>query len=85
MYVEDREKLNINNSSQLLCTIFIAKYVSLGLYNKDLEKQFIIDNKQLQLDKNYDWNLFGVFDKPAGTFSDHESFCIHDDLSDRIK
>ena len=31
------------------------------------------------------WDLIGIPDKPDGTLSDHEYFCIHDDLFDRIQ
>ena len=46
---------------------------------------FIIDHKKLQFDKNYVWKLIGIPEKPNGTFSDKEYFCIHDDLFDRIQ
>ena len=29
--------------------------------------------------------LFVICDKPDGSLSDHETFCIHDDILDRIK
>ena len=65
--------------------IFIAKYVSLALYDVDLEKLFIIDHEQLQFDKTDGLTLIGLPEKEYGTLSDHEYFCIHDDLFDRIK
>ena len=61
------------------------KYGSLGLYDEYLEKRFIIDHEQLKFDKNNVWDLFGIYNKPDGTFSDHEKFCIHDDLFYKIK
>ena len=85
LYIEDREKLNINNKSQLSCTMFLVKYISLALYDEDPWKIFIIDHKQLQFDKKYGWNLIGIPDKPNGTFPDHKYFCIHDDLFDIIQ
>ena len=85
MYIEDREKLNIKNKSQLSCTTFLAKYVSLALYDEYMEKRFIIDHEQLEYDKNVVWNLIGITEKPDGTLSDHEYFCIYDDLFDRIQ
>ena len=72
MYIEDWEKLNINNKSQLSCTMFLAKYGSLDLYDEDLEKIFIIDYEQLKVDKNSGWGLIGIPDKPDGTLSGHE-------------
>ena len=65
--------------------MFLAKYGSLALCDEDLEKRFIIDQEQLKFDKNYRWTLFGICDKPNGTLSDHETFCIHNYLFDRIK
>ena len=78
-------KLNINSNSQLSCTTFPAKYGNLDIYNEDTEKIFIIDHEQLQFDKTDGWNLIGIPEKEDGTFSDHEYFCIYDDLFDRIQ
>ena len=50
-----------------------------------MDKRFIIDHEQLQLDKNAGWTLIGISEKPNGTLSDHEYFCIHDDIFDRIQ
>ena len=84
-YIEDWEKLNINNKNQLSCTMFFEKYGSLALYDEDLEKIFIIDHEQLQFDKNAGWILIGIPEKPDGTLSDHDYFCIHDDICDIIQ
>ena len=65
--------------------MFLAKYVSLALYDKDLEKRFIIDHEQLKFDKNAGRTLIGITDKPEGTLSDHEYFFIYDDIFDRIQ
>ena len=80
LYVEDREKLNIKNKSQLSRTLFMEKYGSLDLYDEDLVKMFLVDHEQLQFDKNSGWTLIGIHKKPDGFLSDHEYFCIHDDL-----
>ena len=64
--------------------MFISKYGSLDLYGKYPQKIFIIDQEKLQFDKNYGWTLFGICDKPDGTLSDYEKFCIHDDIFDKI-
>ena len=85
MYIEDWVKLNIKNKRQLSCTMFLEKYGSLALYDEDLEKIFIIDHEQLQFDKNAGWTLIGIPEKEDGTLSDHEYFCIHDDIFDRIQ
>ena len=50
-----------------------------------MEKIFIIDHKQLKFDKNAGWNLIGIPDKPDVTFSDNDTFCIHDDIFDIIQ
>ena len=48
-------------------------------------KIFIIDHEQLQCDKNAGCALIGIPEKPGGTLVDHEYFCIHYDLFDRIQ
>ena len=65
--------------------MFLAKYVSLDIYDEDMKKIFIIDHEQLQFDKNYGWDLIGIPEKPDETLSDHEYFFIHDDIFDRIQ
>ena len=65
--------------------MFLAKYDSLDLYYEDLKKIFIIDHEQLQFDKNDEWDLIRIPEKPDGTLFDHEYFCIHDDIFDRIQ
>ena len=68
-----------------MCTTFPEKYGSLVLYDEDLEKRFIIDHKQVEFGKNYGWKLIGIPEKPVGTLSDHEYFCIHDNIFDIIQ
>ena len=82
LYIEDREKLNINNKIQLSCNIFLSKQGILDLYDKDLDKIFIIDHKQLQFDKKSGSTLNGIPEKPDETLSDNDYFCIHDDIFD---
>ena len=65
--------------------MFLEKYGILALYDEDLEKRFIIDHKQLEFDKTDGWNLIGIPEKEDGSFSDHDFFCIHDDLFDIIQ
>ena len=77
--------MNIKNKRQLLCNTFLEKYNSLDLYDEDLEKIFIIDHKELEFDKNYGWTLIGIPPNPDGYLPDHEYFCIHDDIFDRIQ
>ena len=54
--------------------MFLAKYGSLALYDVDLEKIFIIDHEQLQLDKTDGWTLIGLPEEEYVTLSDHEYF-----------
>ena len=77
--------MNINNKRQLSCTMFIARYGSLDVYDEDTEKIFTIDHEKLEFDKNAGWTLIGISEKPDETLSYHEYFWIHDDLFDRIK
>ena len=64
--------------------MFLEKYGSLALYDEYLEKIFIIDHEQLKFDKNTGSNLIGICDRPDSSLSNHETFCIHDDLFDKI-
>ena len=43
--------------------MFLAKYVSLALYDEDPKKRFIIDHEQLKFDKTDGWNLIGIPEK----------------------
>ena len=54
--------------------MFLEKYGSLALYYEDLKRIFIIDHKQLELNKDAGWNLFGLPEKPDVHFSDHDYF-----------
>ena len=42
-YIEYWGNFNIKNKSQLSKAVFLAKYISLDLYDEDLNKIFIID------------------------------------------
>ena len=48
-------------------------------------KIFIIDHGKIQSDKNSGWKLIGDPEEPDRYLLDHEYFCIHDDLFDRIQ
>ena len=48
-------------------------------------KRFIIDHKLLEFNKTDGWTLIGIPEKEYGTLSDHEYFCIHDDIFNRIQ
>ena len=45
----------------------------------------IIDHEILECNKTDGWTLNGIPEKEDGTFSDHEYFCMHDDIFDRIQ
>ena len=62
-----------------------VKYGFLFIYDEDTEKIFIINHEQIQFDKNLGWNLIVVPEKRDGTLSNHEYFCIHHDIFDRIQ
>ena len=49
-----------------------------------MEKRYSIDYKGIRFVKGYRYALIGNPDHPDGTSTDHEYFCIHDDLFDRI-
>ena len=85
MYIEELGKNHIKNKSQVSKTMFLSKKGSLYLNDEDIEKRFIIDHEQLQFDKTDGWTLIGIPEKEDASFSDHEYFCIHDDLFDRIQ
>ena len=62
----------------------MAKHGGLSLYDIDIEKIFSIDDKEFHFVKGYGYALIGNPDHPDGTSNNHEYFCIHDDLFDRI-
>ena len=63
---------------------FLAKYGGLSLYDIDTEKRYSIDDKEIHFAKVNRYALIGNPDHPDGYSMDHEYFCIHDDLFDRI-
>ena len=65
-------------------TRFLAKYGGLSLYDIDTEKRYSIDDKEIHFVKGDGYALIGNPDHPDGTSTDHEYFCIHNDLCDRI-
>ena len=69
---------------QRIRTHFLAKYGGLSLYDISFEKRYYIDDKGIHFVKGYGYALIGDPDHPDETSTDHEYFCIHDDLFDRI-
>ena len=62
----------------------MAKYGGLSLYDTDTENRYSIDDKEIHFVKGDGYSLIGNPDHPDDTSTDHEYFCIHDDLFDRI-
>ena len=62
----------------------MSKYGGLSLYDINFEKRYLIDDEYNNFVKGYGYALFGHPDHPDGTSNDHEYFCIHEDLFDRI-
>ena len=65
-------------------TCFLAKYGGLSLYKIDTEKRYSIDDKEIHFVKGDGYALIGNPDNPDGSSTDHEYFCIHENLFDRI-
>ena len=63
-------------------TCFLAKYVGLSLYDIDTEKRYSIDEKEMHFVKGEGYALIGNPDFPDSSSTDHEYFCIHEDLFD---
>ena len=74
----------MKNNDQISRTRFLAKYGGLSLYNIDMEKRYSIDDKEIHFLKGDGYALIGNPDYPDGSSTDHEYFCIHDDLFDII-
>ena len=62
----------------------MAKYGGLSIYGIDMKKRYSIDDKGTIFLKGYGYALIGNPDHPDGSSTDHEYFCIRDDLFDRI-
>ena len=69
---------------QRSCTRFLVKYGGLSLYDIDMEKRYYIYDKEIHFVKGDRYALIGNPDHPDWTSTDHEYFCIHNDLFDRI-
>ena len=62
----------------------MAKYGGLSLYDIYMEKRYSIDDNEINFVKGDGYALIGNPYHPDGSSTDHEYFCIHDDLFDRI-
>ena len=63
----------------------VAKYGSLGFYDEDIEKIFIIAHEELQFEKNDFRNLIWITNERNGSMSDHKYFFINEDIFDIIQ
>ena len=63
-------------------TSFLAKYGGLSLYDIDTDKRYSIGDKYIHFVNGYRCSLIGNPDHPDGNLTDHEYFCVHDDLFD---
>ena len=77
-------KIFNEENDQRTRTRFLEKYGGLSIYDIDTEKRYYIDDKCIHFVKGDIYNLIGNPDHPYGTATDHEYFCIHDELFDRI-
>ena len=74
----------MNKYDQIYRTHFLVKYEGLSLYDIDMEKRYSIDDKEIHFVNWYGYALIVNPDHPDGTSTDHEYFCIHDGLFDRV-
>ena len=74
----------MKKNDQRTRTRFLAKYGGLSLYDIYFRRIYSIFYEDIQFVKGEGYDLIGNPDHPDGTSTDHEYFCIHDDLFDRI-
>ena len=74
----------MKEKDQRACTIFLSKYGGISLYDIVFEKINPIDDEDIHFVKVDGYALIGNPDHLDGTSTDHEYFCIHNDLLDRI-
>ena len=74
----------MKGNSQRIYTRFLGKYGGLSLYDIYFEKIYSIDYEEIIFVKGYWYALIFNPDQTDVTSTDHEYFCIHDDLFDRI-
>ena len=74
--------MSTKKNDQRYRTHFLAKYGGLSLYDIDMEKRYSIGDKEIQFLKGDGYALIGNPDHPDGTSTDHDFFCIYDDLFD---
>ena len=62
----------------------MEEYWRLSLYDIDFGNKYPIDDEDIHFVKVDGYALIGNPDHLDGTSTDHEYFCIHNDLLDRI-
>ena len=76
--------MSIKKYDQISRTRLLAKYVGLSIYDIAMEKRYSIDYKEINFVKGDGYALIDNPDHPDGNPTDHEYYCIHDDLFNRI-
>ena len=74
----------MKKNDQRTRTCFLEKYGGIPLYDIYFQKRYYIDDKGIHFVKGDGYALIGNPYHPDGTSTDHEYYCIHDDLFDRI-
>ena len=69
---------------QISRTCFLEKYGGISIYDIDMQKRYFIYDKEIHFVKGYGYALIGNPYHPDGTSNDHEYYCIHDYLFDKI-
>ena len=74
----------MKKNDQRTRTCFLEKYGRLSLYDIGFGKRYSIDDEDIHFLNGDRYALIGNPYHTYGTSTDHEYFCIHDDLFDRI-
>ena len=74
----------MKKNDQRTRTRFLDKYGGLYINSIDFGNRCSIDDEDIQFVKVDVYALIGNPDHRDGTSTDHEYFCIHDDLFERI-
>ena len=74
----------MKKNDQSTRTCFLSKYGGISLYDIYFEKRYSIDDDDIHLVKGDIYALIGNPDHPYGASTDHDYFCTHDDLFNKI-
>ena len=83
-YIEYWEILSMKKYDQRSNSFLLANYGGLSLYDNTMVKRYSIDYNEIHFVKGDGYALIGNPDHTYATSTDHEYFCIYDDLFDRI-